>query len=93
MPVQGLKNREMTKEQFKEWLLQAHDLNKDGKINKQELAEAIREAGGWFAGWKAKRGVQHADKNHDGNIDDSELNELVSFAEKHLNIRIVKTKA
>ncbi|KAJ8772378.1 hypothetical protein K2173_027555 [Erythroxylum novogranatense] len=80
----------MTIEQFKEWLLKTYDVDHDGKISREELAEAIRAAGGWFAGWKGKRGVRRADQNHNGYIDPSELdsNNFKRFAEKHLGVKI-----
>ncbi|KAJ8754531.1 hypothetical protein K2173_005692 [Erythroxylum novogranatense] len=82
---------EMTIEQFKQWLLKTYDVNHDGKISREELAEAIREAGGWFANWKSKGGIRCADQNHNGFIDPSELDcdNFKRFAEKHLGVRIV----
>ncbi|KAG6747730.1 hypothetical protein POTOM_047621 [Populus tomentosa] len=74
----GIKIREvnkniMTLEEFKKWMLKEIDDDKDGKINKDELAAAVRRHGGWFANWKAKWGVWAADSNGNGVVDDSEI--------------------
>ena len=65
------------------------DIDKDGKISKDELADAVRGNGGWFAGWKGKRGIRSADSNGDGVIDESEIDMLAAFAQKHLGIKII----
>ncbi|KAL4566294.1 hypothetical protein LXL04_030408 [Taraxacum kok-saghyz] len=56
--------------------------------NREELREAVRKKGGWFATWKAKRNMKFADVNRNGFIDKNEVPKLAAFAEKELNIRI-----
>ncbi|KAF9687573.1 hypothetical protein SADUNF_Sadunf02G0107500 [Salix dunnii] len=73
----------MTMEQFKIWV-KTLDIDKNGKISKDELSDAVRGNGGWFAGWKGKRGIRLADSNGDGVIDESEIDMLAAFAQKHL---------
>ncbi|KAF7138311.1 hypothetical protein RHSIM_Rhsim07G0228900 [Rhododendron simsii] len=73
---------------FKEWVKQ-FDVDKDGRMNRDELREAIRSTGAWFPGWKANNGVKSADANGDGFIDDSEITALMEFAEKNLSIKIM----
>ncbi|KAJ6939885.1 phosphatidylserine decarboxylase proenzyme 3-like [Populus alba x Populus x berolinensis] len=73
---------------FRTWV-KTLDADKDGKINKDELADAVRGNGGWFAGWKGKSGVKAADANRNGVIDDSEIDNLAAFAQKHLGIIII----
>ncbi|XVE94872.1 hypothetical protein REPUB_Repub02eG0047300 [Reevesia pubescens] len=80
--------REMTIDEFKRWL-KKFDEDKDGKITKDELADAIRVSGEWFARRKSKHGILFVDGNGNGFIDDSEIKNLAEFAEKHLNIRIL----
>ncbi|KAL9385915.1 hypothetical protein Peur_022925 [Populus x canadensis] len=80
--------RAMTMGQFKAWMKTIDD-DKDGKISKDELSDAVRGNGGWFAGWKAKRGVGSADSNGNGFVDESEIGNLVEFAQKHLGIKII----
>jgi Ca2+-binding EF-hand superfamily protein len=80
--------REMTMAQFRIWV-KTLDADKDGKISKDELSDAVRGNGGWFAGWKAKRGVGSADSNGNGFVDESEIGNLVEFAQKHLGIKII----
>ncbi|KAJ6320872.1 hypothetical protein OIU76_006242 [Salix suchowensis] len=78
----------ITMEQFKAWMKTIDD-DKDGKISKDELADAVRGNGGWFAGRKAKRGVGSADSNGNGFVDESEIRNLAEFAQKYLGIKIV----
>ncbi|KAK3231424.1 hypothetical protein Dsin_003305 [Dipteronia sinensis] len=79
--------RETTMDEFMRWM-KKFDADKDGRISRQELAEAVRVSGGWFARLKARRGVRSVDRNGNGCIDDSEIKSLVEFAEKHLGVRI-----
>uniref|UniRef100_A0A6N2MGU5 EF-hand domain-containing protein n=1 Tax=Salix viminalis TaxID=40686 RepID=A0A6N2MGU5_SALVM len=78
----------MTMEQFKIWI-KSLDIDKNGKISKDELSDAVRGNGGWFAGLKGKRGIRSADSNGDGVIDESEIAMLAAFAQKHLGIKII----
>lgn len=78
----------MTMEEFKCWM-RKFDSDRDGKISREELREAIRVSGGWFSGWKSSRAIRSADSNGNGNIDDDEINGLVEFAQKHLGIKVV----
>lgn len=80
--------REMSLDEFKRWL-KKFDTNQDGQISREELRDAIRFAGGWFASLKSKRGVRSVDANGNGSIDENEIKDLAEFAEKHLNVRIL----
>ncbi|XP_057503736.1 calcium-binding protein CML24-like [Actinidia eriantha] len=86
--VQSDGKREMTMDQFIEWLW-GFDKDNDGRISQDELKEAVRATGGWFSTWKSKRGVKSADLNRDGFIDQNEITRLVEFAQKQLGMRIV----
>ncbi|RWW64182.1 hypothetical protein BHE74_00028595 [Ensete ventricosum] len=79
---------EMTTEEFKVWL-KSFDTNKDGRISRDELRRAIRSIRVRFSGWKSKRGVEYADSNGDGFIDDGEIDNLLEFAQKSLGLKIV----
>ena len=80
--------REMTIDEFKQWL-KRFDLNNDGLISKEDLREAVRFNGGWFSGRKSRLGIRSADKNGNGFIEESEINHLEEFAQKHLGVRVV----
>ncbi|KAK0577149.1 hypothetical protein LWI29_028625 [Acer saccharum] len=80
--------REMTINEFKMWM-KKFDADKDGKISRKELAEAVYVSGGWFAKLKAKRKIRNVDSNGNGYVDESEFKNLVEFAEKHLAVRIL----
>ncbi|KAG8492019.1 hypothetical protein CXB51_015319 [Gossypium anomalum] len=81
--------REMTMDEFKRWLKKFDD-DKDGRISRDELADAIRvSCGGWFTGRKSKRIIGSVDADRNGFIDDNEIKNLAEFAEKYLNIKIL----
>ncbi|XVF36258.1 hypothetical protein REPUB_Repub19eG0042500 [Reevesia pubescens] len=80
--------RIMTIEEFKMWL-KKFDADKDGRISKQELRNAIYETGGRFGGWKSKRGMRAADVDGSGFIDENKINNLVEFADKYLGLKIL----
>ncbi|KAK9048746.1 hypothetical protein SSX86_032287 [Deinandra increscens subsp. villosa] len=80
--------RELTIKEFKRWLMR-FDTDKDGRISKSELRQIVRATGGWFSGWKGKAGIKSADKNGNGFVDESEIENLIQFAQKELGVRIV----
>ncbi|WP_411026283.1 hypothetical protein, partial [Salmonella sp. s58078] len=69
----------MTVQQFKQWL-KSFDVNGDNRISQQELCEAVRFSGRWFAGRKGKKGINCADKNRNGFVDEDEIENLLDFA-------------
>lgn len=79
---------ELTPEEFKKWL-KKFDANGDGRISAEELREAIRAKGCWFAKAKANRVLNAVDTNSNGFIDDNEINKLVVFAARQLGFKIV----
>uniref|UniRef100_A0A6N2MIS5 EF-hand domain-containing protein n=1 Tax=Salix viminalis TaxID=40686 RepID=A0A6N2MIS5_SALVM len=87
--IKGPSKDAMTMEEFKKWVLRDLDADQDGKITKDELAEAVRRSGEWFAGWKARKGMRSADSNRNGIVDDIEITNLAEFAQKHLGIMII----
>ncbi|KAE8810134.1 squidulin-like [Hordeum vulgare] len=86
MPIRGVPCA-WTVEEFKSWLKQ-FDVDRDGKISKAELRQAIRRRGCWFATARAGRAVRRADRDHNGYVDDAELENLVAFAREHLGMNI-----
>ncbi|KAH6782342.1 hypothetical protein C2S52_000805 [Perilla frutescens var. hirtella] len=79
---------DVSMEEFKKWLKKFDD-DRDGRINMEELREAIRATGGWFSQAKAGRILKSVDTNSDGFIDEDEISKLVVFAEKQFGLRIV----
>ncbi|ONI33634.1 hypothetical protein PRUPE_1G437300 [Prunus persica] len=79
--------RVMTTEELKQWL-KKFDTDKDGRISKEELRQAIRATGGRFAMFKSRLGLRSADADRNGFIDEDELNNPVDFAQKHLGVKI-----
>lgn len=83
--------RVMSIQEFKHWV-KRFDIDKDGRISKQELGDSVcSQGGGWFSKWKTALGLNSVDANGNGYIDDSEIHHLVKFAEKHLNVRIQRS--
>ncbi|KAL5198744.1 hypothetical protein ABZP36_002256 [Zizania latifolia] len=78
-------------EDFKRWLMQ-FDTDHDGRITRRELREAIRRRGAWFAGLRAWRAVQRADRNRNGFVDDDEIENLIGMAEKDLGFNISRDR-
>jgi hypothetical protein len=79
----------ITVPEFKRWLKQ-FDTDRDGRISRKELQEAIRRRGAWFSGLRAIFAIRHADRNRNGFVDDSEIEGLIHFAERELGFRITK---
>ncbi|CAN6226121.1 unnamed protein product [Urochloa humidicola] len=82
----------MTVPEFKRWLKQ-FDTDRDGRISRKELQEAIRRRGAWFSGMRALFAIRHADRNRNGFVDDSEIEGLIQFAESDLGFRITTDAA
>lgn len=82
------RSSELTVEEFKNWLMR-FDTDRDGRISKEELRRAIRSLGARYSGWKSGRGVRGADANGDGFLDDAEIENLISFAQRSLGLKIV----
>ncbi|KAL0380893.1 UNVERIFIED_CONTAM: hypothetical protein Sangu_0153600 [Sesamum angustifolium] len=78
---------QMTVDEFKKWLM-GFDNDKDGRISRTELKEAIRSRGKWFSGRKSSRGMSEADADGDGYIDNHEINSLLDFAQRTLGFQL-----
>lgn len=70
-----------TEEQLK-GMFWRFDKNQDGHLSKQELKAAFKNLGAIFPGFRADRGLRHADHNGDGYISEDEVDELVKYAIK-----------
>ncbi|KAL5992777.1 hypothetical protein ACLOJK_013696 [Asimina triloba] len=81
-------NGEMTIDNFKAWL-KRFDINGDGRISRDELQKAIHTAGVWFSWLKSAQALKQADANHNGFIEDDEIENLVAFAHKSLGMKIM----
>ncbi|KAL2249611.1 UNVERIFIED_CONTAM: hypothetical protein Sindi_2434800 [Sesamum indicum] len=79
---------ELSIEEFKKWLMK-FDRDRDGKINMEELRQAIYDTGGRLCRWKAWRAMKQADMNSNGIIDDNEISKLVPFAQKQFGFKVV----
>lgn len=79
---------DMTVDEFKEWL-KCFDVDKDGRISREELQRAIKAVRGRFSGWKSKRGIRAADADGDGYVNEDEIDNLIDFAQRSLGLRIV----
>ncbi|ONK60860.1 uncharacterized protein A4U43_C08F23470 [Asparagus officinalis] len=77
----------MSVREFKAWL-QQFDSDHDGRISRAELRHALRDLGSWFAWWKARQGLKHADGNRDGKVDQEEIAKLIAYAQQKLHINI-----
>ncbi|KAK1263584.1 hypothetical protein QJS04_geneDACA021736 [Acorus gramineus] len=82
-----LPKREITVEEFKAWLKQ-FDSDRDGRISKEELQQALRSLHAWSTWWKTREGMKVADVNRNGQIEKEEIEKLVNYANKHLHMKI-----
>ena len=83
---------EPTVEEFRAWLAQ-FDADRDGRISREELQQALRSLNVWFAWWKARGGVRAADGDGDGAVavaGDDEVARLFAFAQRHLHAKIAQ---
>jgi calmodulin len=75
----------MTVEKFKEWL-------RRGSTWTTTAGSAARSCGARCApsgrGYKCKRGIECADADGDGYIDDNEADGLIEYAQKSLGLKI-----
>ncbi|KDP38362.1 hypothetical protein JCGZ_04287 [Jatropha curcas] len=59
------------------------DVNGDRVLSKEEIMKAFEYLGALFPGYWAERGINCADTNGDGQVDLTELAELVKYARNH----------
>ncbi|RVX21507.1 Protein detoxification 48 [Vitis vinifera] len=86
--IQAHPSAEMTVDEFKAWL-RRFDSDRDGKISREELQEALCSLQVWFGWWKARQGMKEADTDHSGRIDNTkEMEKLVQYAQHHLHMKI-----
>ncbi|CAL5043880.1 unnamed protein product [Urochloa decumbens] len=90
MRYRGLPQGEPTVEDFRAWLAQ-FDADRDGRISREELQNALRSLNVWFAWWKARGGVRAADANRDGGVaGEEEVARLFAFAQRNLHAKIAQ---
>ncbi|CAL9211521.1 unnamed protein product [Musa hybrid cultivar] len=86
-----------SREELKEWLKQ-FDIDKDGRISRQELRQAIHAASiykhnKWLRNYLAgRRGVRNADINRNGFVDEDEMDNLVDFVAEIAGLRFIPGK-
>lgn len=78
---------EVTAEEFKEWL-RSFDTDRDGRISREELRQAMRSIHVRFSRWQSRCGLRYADGDGDGFIGDDEIDSLIHFAQHHLGLKI-----
>ncbi|KAL5780289.1 hypothetical protein ACOSQ2_011026 [Xanthoceras sorbifolium] len=72
------KSVKIPEEQWKVWL-RGFDTNRDGRLSKEELKNALESLGSSFPAWRSWRALCHADENRDGYISEDELDGLVKY--------------
>nr|POF19293.1 putative calcium-binding protein cml10 [Quercus suber] len=61
-------------------IFKKYDANNDNKLSKEELKKAFEYLGSIIPGFRADRGLHHADANKDGYVNEGEMDELVKYA-------------
>ncbi|PIM97076.1 hypothetical protein CDL12_30462 [Handroanthus impetiginosus] len=75
-------------DEFKKWLMK-FDQNKDGRISRSELRDAIKSRGARFTWWRSGCAMGKADVDGSGYIDEDEINYLLRFAKEKLRFEIL----
>ena len=57
-----------------------YDTNNDNLLSKEELKKAFEYLGSIIPGFRANRGLHHADANKDGYVNKGEMDELIKYA-------------
>ena len=55
----------------------------DGLLSREELIKAFEHLGSRWPGWRAHRALYYADRNGDGYINETELEEVIKYAHRH----------
>ncbi|KAL0017369.1 hypothetical protein SO802_004438 [Lithocarpus litseifolius] len=63
-------------------IFKKYDANNDNKLSREELKKAFEFLGSITPGFRADRGLHHADANKDGYVNEEEMDELVKYAER-----------
>ncbi|KAK4599443.1 hypothetical protein RGQ29_009486 [Quercus rubra] len=61
-------------------IFKKYDTNNDNLLSKEELKKAFEYLGSIIPGFRANRGLHHADANKDGYVNEGEMDELVKYA-------------
>ncbi|KDP38358.1 hypothetical protein JCGZ_04283 [Jatropha curcas] len=69
----------LTENELKRIFMQ-FDVNRDSVLSKEEIKKAFEYLGAFFPGFRANRGIRYADANGDGQVDLTELDDLVNYA-------------
>ncbi|KAI5393143.1 calmodulin-like protein 5 [Lathyrus oleraceus] len=64
-------------------MLEEADMNKDGRLTRDEIEKALKGLGSYFPGWKANRCLKKLDANNDGQISGGEIDDLVDYLLNH----------
>ncbi|KAK5775259.1 hypothetical protein PVK06_043132 [Gossypium arboreum] len=78
-------SNEMTVDEFKAWL-RRFDADHDGRINQEELKEALHSLRVKFGWWKARQGMKEADCNHDGQIENAKEIEKLIYSQGNIRV-------
>lgn len=76
--VGGTLNTQQLKKIFRE-----HDINGDGRLDKEELRMAFQKLGATLPWWRAMRSLQHADVDGDGFITEGEMKVFAKYAAQY----------
>ena len=61
-------------------IFKKYDTNNDNKLSREELKKAFEYLGSIIPGFRADRGLLHADANEDGYVNEGEIDKLVKYA-------------
>nr|POF25837.1 putative calcium-binding protein cml10 [Quercus suber] len=79
LPAHDDKTAPLPEDQLRK-VFKKYDTNNDNLLSKEELKKAFEYLGSIIPGFRANRGLHHADANKDGYINEGEMDELVKYA-------------
>lgn len=84
MPHAFIINKPMTQAQIDAGkkimqILRDADVNKDGCYTKGEIKKALKVLGSYIPGWRAQDCIKKIDADKNGQISDSEIDDLVNY--------------
>ncbi|KAK7852197.1 putative calcium-binding protein cml26 [Quercus suber] len=79
LPIHDDKTAPLPEDQLRK-VFKKYDTNNDNLLSKEELKKAFQYLGSIIPGFRANRGLHHADANKDGYVNEGEMDELVNYA-------------
>ncbi|KAK7852200.1 putative calcium-binding protein cml10 [Quercus suber] len=78
LPIHDVKTAPLPEDQLRK-VFKKYNTNNENLLSKEELKKAFEYLGSIIPGFRANRGLHHADANKDGYVNEGEMDELVNY--------------